>query len=648
VRLGEDVLPVGVLDRLADGTIRRVLVIGQGTAAVAGQSLVGAFRVAAPASELSIAALPATELSGFDLREDMHDTLVVAISQSGTTTDTNRTVDLVRARGGTVVAIVNRRNSDLTEKADGVLYTSDGRDVEMSVASTKAFYAQIAASFLLAFGLADATGAPPAPDREAVLRELRALPDAMERTLGLRSAVADAAHQFAPSRRYWAVVGNGANRIAAQEVRIKLSELCYKSIACDATEDKKHIDLSAEPLILVGGAGLGGSTADEVAKEVAIYRAHKAAPIVIASEGEERFLAALAALLVPPTHPSLAFVLSAMVGHLFGYEAALAIDAQARPLREARAAIEAAISASPGGIVDAEAVQAGLAPVLAPIASGFLDGLRAGEFDGHLEAGTAVRLTSLLRYALGVTGLDAYQVEFGRVGTPSVVIEDLTAALTRAIDELTRPVDAIKHQAKTVTVGISRSDETLLQVPLVRSVLEAGVARDRLSYQALRTLTALEPIVDEVLGYTRYRIDGRLDDPLSEPRAVVIDRGGLGRELRSRTEDDPVLRGTKHRVAIERQVVVARGRSDDRTVLIVPEVKDNQATGLTLLHLRLADDLSLAPLRAVLQGYRNRYASLRDAVRETEPTFRDDLLTDVPIVELMTEPISDLADRWRS
>ena len=95
-------------------------------------------------------ALPATELSGFELRPDMSDTLVVAISQSGTTTDTNRTVDLVRARGGRVIAIVNRRNSDLTDKADGVLYTSDGRDVEMSVASTKAFYAQIAAGFLLA------------------------------------------------------------------------------------------------------------------------------------------------------------------------------------------------------------------------------------------------------------------------------------------------------------------------------------------------------------------------------------------------------------------------------------------------------------------------------------------------------------------
>ena len=150
------------------------------------------------------------------------------------------------------------------------------------------------------------------------------------------------------------MVGNGPNRVAAEEVRIKLSELCYKSIACDATEDKKHIDLSSEPLILVCAAGSRAPTADDVAKEVAIYRAHKAAPIVIATEGEERFSAAMEVLSVPAVHPSLAFVLSAMVGHLFGYEAALAIDAQARPLREARRSrrrcptVRAATWCSPG------------------------------------------------------------------------------------------------------------------------------------------------------------------------------------------------------------------------------------------------------------------------------------------------------------
>ena len=43
------------------------------------------------------------------------------------------------------------------------------------------------------------------------------------------------------TKRYWAVVGNGPNRIAANEIRIKLSELCYKAIPEDGTEDKKHM-----------------------------------------------------------------------------------------------------------------------------------------------------------------------------------------------------------------------------------------------------------------------------------------------------------------------------------------------------------------------------------------------------------------------
>src|SRR6266536_2128706 len=156
--LGPEVLPPDLRERLARGEIRRVFVIGQGTAAIAGRGVAAAMAAALAGAELRITAMPATELSGFGLDDDMRDTLVVAITQSGTTTDTNRTVDLLRARGAAVLAIVNRRSSDLTHKADGVLYTSDGRDVEMSVASTKAFYAQVAAGTLLAFGVAETMG----------------------------------------------------------------------------------------------------------------------------------------------------------------------------------------------------------------------------------------------------------------------------------------------------------------------------------------------------------------------------------------------------------------------------------------------------------------------------------------------------------
>ena len=638
--LGKQVISDALRSDLSVGRIRHIVVIGQGTAAVAGKGVAAAIAEALASAAILVQGMPATELSGFHMRNDMSDLLVVAISQSGTTTDTNRTVDLIRGRGAKVIAIVNRRGSDLVDKADGVLYTSDGRDVEMSVASTKAFYAQIAAGWLLAHALAECLGVTNDEAQDKLLRALRGLPEVLEKVLGLRERIAAAARRYAPPRRYWALVGNGLNRIAAEEVRIKLSELCYKSIACDATEDKKHIDLSSEPLILVCAAGLMGSTAADVAKEIAIYRAHKAAPIVIASEGEEGYGAAVEVIPVPRVHPSLAFILSTMVGHLFGYEAALAINALANPLREARADIEAAISTDSGIRIDPL-----LTPKLAARAAAFRKDLTAGLHDGHLEASTAARLSTLFGYATGMIPLDSYQVEFGRMGTPGQVLEDLVEALTLGIEELTRPVDAIKHQAKTVTVGVSRADETLLTVPLVRATIDAGASRERISYRDLRALAELDPAVEEVVGFTRYEISG--DPTLNGASIRVTDRRGISLKLRSRTAKNDALRGTKHRVAVERRMMVAKGLSDGRSVILIPELEQGRVRGITLLHVVFVDKLSAAALRGVLGGYRNRYSALVDAVTETEPSFREELLETIPVVELLTEPIHVLAVLWR-
>ena len=71
-------------------------------------------------------------------------------------------------------------------------------------------------------------------------------------------------------------------------------------------------------------------------------------------------------------------------------------------------------------------------------------------------------------------------------------------------------------------------------------------------------------------------------------------------------------------------------------------------TGITLLHVRFHDRLPVPVLRSVLQGYDRRYDRLVDWVSETEGTFRDDLLADVPVTDLLILPISEIADRWRS
>jgi glucosamine--fructose-6-phosphate aminotransferase (isomerizing) len=641
VELGSEVLSAPIVERLHSGELARIRVIAQGTAAVAAESVAASIAAELEALPIRVDAVLATELSGFELADDMSDTLVIAVSQSGTTTDTNRAVDMVRGRGARVLSIINRRNSDLVHKSDGVLYTSDGRDVEMSVASTKAFYAQVAAGLLLAQALAAYLGCADARRTDRLLRALRSLPEAMQETLAQREAIAVAARDLAPSRRHWAVVGSGPNRVAAEEIRIKLSELCYHAIACDGTEDKKHIDLSSEPLVLVCVAGLSGANADDAAKEVAIFNAHKAAPVVIVDDRERaRFAAAPHVIAVPTVEPELAFVLSVMVGHLFGYEAALAIDSHAHPMREARSTIEGlADDTWPSG----EAMLRALAPSLETSSAQFFTTLRAGAYNGNLEASTAVRVASLLRYASGVLPVEAYELEHNRVGTPEAIVADLAEALTAAISELTRPIDAIKHQAKTVTVGISRSEDELLGVPLVASALAAGASVQALSYRGLRTLSRLDPAVVDVNGFTRYRISGEVT---AGATIEIVDRGGIAVDMPSRVETDNRLLGAKHRAAQEREVTVAVGGRDGRSLILVPETNGGVICGMTLMHVQFRESLPAAETRRVLEGYRDRYAALVDAVTETEAAFSDERLEELALLDLLTLPVRVLAEQW--
>ncbi len=636
VSLGEGTLPEAVARGLREGTVTRIVVTGQGTAAVAGQGIAAAIEARLRERglvRLRVDAMPATELSGFHLTADMSDTVVVAVSQSGTTTDTLRTVNLTQRRGARAIAIVNRRNSDLAERADGVLYTSDGRDVEMSVASTKAFYSQIAAGMLLAVAVADrAAGGPderPAADR--LLRELRRLPDAMERTVGRRAAIAEAAREFAPRRRDWSVVGNGLDRIAAEEVRIKLSELCYKAIACDATEDKKHIDLSSEPLILVCATGVQGSTAADTRKEIDVYRAHRATPIVIASEGAA-FPGAAAVIEVPEAPPELSYVLATMAGHLFGYHAALAIDDLARPMRAIRTALEE----RSGDETAASAMH--LREIVGAELDAVRDGLADGRHDGNLHVGRAVRL------AIAIERLNA-----AAGASQESELEALRSALDPAIDDLTRHVDTIKHQAKTVTVGISRHDQTLGRISLAAALRQAGAQEEALAEDDRQTLSALDPFVDQVLGYVRYRLQagGNGPPPGDDATIRVLRAGGLCRDLRSRTVHQPLLQGTKYAVAVEGRLMAARGRTDGRVFIAVPEFADGRVTALDLVHVRFRERAEAPALRRLLSDYRERYDGLRDHVLRTAPDFDDSLLAEVAVEDLLIDPVAQLAEHWQ-
>lgn len=155
----------------------------------------------------------------------------------------------------------------------------------------------------------------------------------------------------------------------------------------------------------------------------------------------------------------------------------------------------------------------------------------------------------------------------------------------------------------------------------MQELLATGAGRDRLRAPHAEGVADLDPAVEAVVGYTRYAIEG---DPAAAAGAsiTIVDRGGLSCDVPSRVERNVQLLGTKRRVASEKEVLVARGRTDGRTVILVPEVKGGHCTGITLLHVRFHDHLPAVVMRGVLQGYDRRYDRLVDWVTETEGNFR--------------------------
>ncbi len=432
-----------LIDRIQGGNtpIQRIVCVGQGTASIAAMAVASLLRRSLKGSGLTIESYTGSELIGFIGDERMDDVFLVPVSQSGTTTDTNRVVDICRDLGAWVNCIVNRRNSPLVQKSDSYIYTSNGRDVEMAVASTKAFYSQVTAGKLLSLWLADVLGTMDSAAIAQDIAALEALPDAIDNVLAGKDAIGEVAKKYAPVHRYWALVGNGANCIAAQEVRIKLSELCYKSIPCDVTEDKKHIDLSTEPLTLVMAADLPDLVVMDTVKETTIFKAHNGSPIVFCAEDETRFDGvAEATIKVPRVGGGLDFVLETVAGHWWGIMAAKAIDAHAEPFRTVR--IQLGEMVENPSQWDRSTILIGLNKCVDRIAS--------GATDSALPARIAA---SLANYMLWLVNQPP------NISATKARIPDILTILNKAIEEMTRPIDTIRHQAKTVTVGISRPQE---------------------------------------------------------------------------------------------------------------------------------------------------------------------------------------------
>jgi glucosamine--fructose-6-phosphate aminotransferase (isomerizing) len=643
IALPESSFPERIGRALAGDRIRRVYFIGQGTAGIAAQAISNILDYYLNEPSLKISALKASELSGFQMddRGDpaaMADALVVAISQSGTTTDTNRAVDMVRARGALTLCIVNRRDSDLTFKVDGVVYTSSGRDIEMSVASTKAFYSQIVAGALISLKIAEVRRRRSSNFVADEIKLLLALPDQMRSVLALKERIRQSAERLAPTRTYWAAVGSGPNKSAADEIRIKLSELCYKTISSDYVEDKKHIDLSSEPLIVICAAGVGSTVIGDIVKDTAIFRAHKAAPVVITDEGETRFDAYAEDVFYVPVVPShLAPILNTLVGHLWGYYAALAINNGSRFLHQFREDLKQTVDqyARDGLDIYEVVLEKRFREKIVQFYTKFRQRLTDGRLPSTIRH--AADLILLLKYLAGRLPVSDFQPDFGKKGTALNMLNSLFEFLGESINGMSRPVDAIKHQAKTVTVGTSRINEKLEGI-LFDTLAEYDLNASQLTNRNILVLKNLQPIIAEIKGAIFYKVDGldSLGEPTDSTTIDILRKEGVLKPLTSRVQTDKGLKGTKRIVVRQGNVYIGKGRKDDRSIILIPALAADPAAAnrigfLLLLNIGFQEKV---PLPLQIKALGGKFEHIKNIVQENSIAWEDKLLERIPMEDL--------------
>ncbi len=212
-------------------------------------------------------------------------TLVIGITQSGETRDTIQAMKLAREKGARTVAITNMMGSQITREVDSVLYTRTG--LEVGVAASKTFSAQIALLFLIGLKLAQCRGTLPDNEVEFILDEVYDLPSKMQRFLDADHPIEEIAQRF-HDRPFFLYLGRHIGLPVALEGALKLKEISYIPTEAYSAGEMKHgpIALLEEgtPVVVVA---THIHVYDKIVSNIQETRARGAHVIAIATDGNE-------------------------------------------------------------------------------------------------------------------------------------------------------------------------------------------------------------------------------------------------------------------------------------------------------------------------------------------------------------------------
>jgi glutamine---fructose-6-phosphate transaminase (isomerizing) len=249
------------------------------------------------------------------------DTLVVGISQSGETRDTIHAIRLARETGARTVAITNMMGTQITQEVETVLYTRAG--IEMAVAATKTFTAQVTLLYMLALKLAEIRNTLPPEEIASLVTEVDGLPGKIAAYLDGDHPIEEIAQRYhrAP---FFLYLGRHIGLPVSLEGALKLKEISYIPTEAYSAGEMKHGPIalldSETPVVCVA---TDSHVYDKVVSNIQEVRARGAEVIAIATDGNEDIQHhADDVVFVPRTHPFLQATLAVIPLQLLAYRIA--------------------------------------------------------------------------------------------------------------------------------------------------------------------------------------------------------------------------------------------------------------------------------------------------------------------------------------
>jgi glutamine---fructose-6-phosphate transaminase (isomerizing) len=213
------------------------------------------------------------------------DTLVIGMSQSGETRDTIHAMKLARERGAQTLAITNMMGTQIAREVDHVLYTRAG--IEMAVAASKTFTAQVVLLYLVALKLAQVRRTLPQEEIAYILDAIRELPEQIAAFLDGHHPIEEIAQRHF-DKPFFLYLGRHIGLPVCLEGALKLKEISYIPTEAYSAGEMKHgpIALLDEhtPVVCVA---TDSHVYDKVISNIQETRARGAEVIAIATDGNE-------------------------------------------------------------------------------------------------------------------------------------------------------------------------------------------------------------------------------------------------------------------------------------------------------------------------------------------------------------------------